>query len=306
MRTFSRQFDQWHTFPRRPVTLHRHRHWLHLRRYDRPCGNCSSKCQRSNSLHVSYGTGSFDLIGNYDSAGFSIVSDNNGGTSITWNHQAPVIATDQISTVQNADGTTTVLGLHLSDSDQLHLPKPFKLGCYNGSSCIRKQYITFNELGFLTDIMVFLQLARPIIREHAAIDRQGNAYRLGTLWRCRCGEFCFQRGGTGTNIAPAGHIRQGRDFRHHWSGHSHRGRRTGPVCVRANFVRSICAAHDRRLRCRARQNRRPAIWQHSASSMRRNAARKSIHLITLDSQDTLLLKGVAATALHYQRFILHA
>ena len=53
----------------------------------------------SGSLHVSYGTGSFNLIGNYDPAGFSIASDGGTGPNITWNHQAPVIVTDNLTTV---------------------------------------------------------------------------------------------------------------------------------------------------------------------------------------------------------------
>ena len=68
-------------------------------------------------LHVGFDGGSFELIGNYDPTGFSIAPDGNGGTKITWNHAAPVIATDQISTVQNGDGSTTILGLHVTDSD---------------------------------------------------------------------------------------------------------------------------------------------------------------------------------------------
>ena len=58
------------------------------------------------ALHVSYGTGSFDLIGNYDPAGFSIVSDGGAGTNITWGHQAPLIVTNNLTTVSNANLTT--------------------------------------------------------------------------------------------------------------------------------------------------------------------------------------------------------
>ena len=74
----------------------------------------------SGSLEVHYGTGVgdyFSLAGNYDPASFAINSDNKGGTDIVWNHQAPVIETDQLSIAQNPDGTTTFSGLHVSDSD---------------------------------------------------------------------------------------------------------------------------------------------------------------------------------------------
>jgi VCBS repeat-containing protein len=74
----------------------------------------------SGSLEVHYGPGAndfFSLAGNYDPASFAINSDNKGGTDIVWSHLAPVIETDQLSIAQNPDGTTTISGLHVSDSD---------------------------------------------------------------------------------------------------------------------------------------------------------------------------------------------
>ena len=81
----------------------------------------------SGSLEVHYGPGAsdfFSLVGNYDPASFAISSDNKGGTDIVWNHQAPVIETDQLSIAQNPDGTTTISGLHVSDSDPQHPRRP--------------------------------------------------------------------------------------------------------------------------------------------------------------------------------------
>src|SRR4029077_1720891 len=73
------------------------------------------------SLEVHYGPGAgdfFSLAGNYDPSGFTVASDSTGtGTDIVWNHQTPAIDTDQFSTVRNPDGTTTLSGLHVSDSD---------------------------------------------------------------------------------------------------------------------------------------------------------------------------------------------
>ena len=71
----------------------------------------------SSSLLVSYGTGSFGLIGNYNPAGFSIASDGHSGTNIVWNHQAPVISTSSVTSVHNLDGTTTIQGLQVIDSE---------------------------------------------------------------------------------------------------------------------------------------------------------------------------------------------
>ncbi len=74
----------------------------------------------SGQLEVHYGPGAadfFSLVGNYDPSGFTLATDHNGGTDIVWNHQAPVVETDQFSIAQNLDGTTTISGLHISDSD---------------------------------------------------------------------------------------------------------------------------------------------------------------------------------------------
>ena len=72
----------------------------------------------SGHLQINYGAGSFELIGNYDLTGFTIASDGGTGTNITWNHQAPVILTNNLTTVANPDGTLKVLGLQVTDIDQ--------------------------------------------------------------------------------------------------------------------------------------------------------------------------------------------
>jgi hypothetical protein len=74
----------------------------------------------SGSLEVHYGPATsdfFSLVGNYDPASFTISSDNKGGADIVWSHQTPVIETDQLSIAQNPDGTATISGLQVSDSD---------------------------------------------------------------------------------------------------------------------------------------------------------------------------------------------
>jgi hypothetical protein len=75
---------------------------------------------RSGSLEIHYGTGAndyFSVGGNYDPAGFTVATDHHGGTEIVWNDQAPVIDTEQVSLVQNTDGTIGIAGLQLLDSD---------------------------------------------------------------------------------------------------------------------------------------------------------------------------------------------
>ncbi len=86
------------------------------------------------SLLVNYGTGSFALIGNYNPADFSIVSDGHAGTDITWSHQAPVISTSSLTVTQNGDGTTTITGLQVSDLDAAASTETFTLTATTGAA----------------------------------------------------------------------------------------------------------------------------------------------------------------------------
>ena len=52
------------------------------------------------------------------------VSNKKGGTD---NHQAPVIVTDNLATVQNPDGTVTISGVHAKDSDPLSSTETFSV-----------------------------------------------------------------------------------------------------------------------------------------------------------------------------------
>ena len=69
----------------------------------------------SGHLQVNYGTGSFELIGDYDPTGFSIASDGRRCTNIIWNHQTPVIVTNQFDDVPNRRRNDDDLGLQVSD-----------------------------------------------------------------------------------------------------------------------------------------------------------------------------------------------
>ena len=78
-------------------------------------GNVS--VSNAGSLHIDYGTGSIALGGNYNPADFTIGTDGHGGTDVTWTYQAPVISTSGLTITQNGNGTTTIAGLQVSDSD---------------------------------------------------------------------------------------------------------------------------------------------------------------------------------------------
>ena len=62
------------------------------------------------------------------------ILDNNGGTSTVLNHQAPVIVTDNLTTVQNLDGTTTVLGVEVNDSDPLCSTQTYSVTMTTGAA----------------------------------------------------------------------------------------------------------------------------------------------------------------------------
>ena len=80
------------------------------------------------------GQGSVNLIGNYDPAGFTIASDGGTGTNITWNHQTPVILTNNMTTVANLDGTTKVLGLQVTDTDPAASSETFNFAATTGAA----------------------------------------------------------------------------------------------------------------------------------------------------------------------------
>ncbi|WP_212333476.1 hypothetical protein [Bradyrhizobium manausense] len=72
-------------------------------------------------LHVNFAGGAIQLLGNYAANGFSINSDTNGGTLVSWDGTAhgPVIDASKFTLQNNADGTTTIFGLHVSDTDPI-------------------------------------------------------------------------------------------------------------------------------------------------------------------------------------------
>ncbi|MGY4508967.1 hypothetical protein [Bradyrhizobium sp. USDA 3650] len=67
------------------------------------------------------------MVGAYSASDFSVLSDGAGGSEIIWNHHAPAIVTDQVSVVNNANGTMTVLGLQVLDSDANASAESFRL-----------------------------------------------------------------------------------------------------------------------------------------------------------------------------------
>ena len=106
----------------------------------------------SGHLQVNYGTGSFELIGDYDPAGFAISSDGGTGTNITWNHQTPVILTNNLTTVANANGTTQILGVQVTDIDPAASSETFHFAATTGAALSGTSITPSSNSGSLTHI----------------------------------------------------------------------------------------------------------------------------------------------------------
>jgi hypothetical protein len=261
----------------------------------------------SGSLHVNYGTGSFDLLGSYEPMDFVIASDGGTGTKITWNHQAPIIATDQISTVQNADGTTTVLGLHVSDSDATASSETFTINAVTGAAASGTSVVPSTSSGSLTGInnvfangVVYNPGATPPSADKVALTVTDGYGATDTV------NFVFNQAGTGSNIVLQG--TSGKDVIFATGGQDvltggggtdqfvFKPTSSGPSVQHTitDFVAGLDKIDVRE------------FTNISASALPTETQQGSDTLITLDGHDTLLLKNVIATTLHANDFIINA
>jgi large repetitive protein len=106
----------------------------------------------SGPLQIGYGTGSIALGGNYNPADFTIATDGHGGTDVTWNHQAPVISTGSLTVTQNSNGTTTITGLQVSDSDAAASSETFTISATTGAASSGSSVSPSTGSGLLTAI----------------------------------------------------------------------------------------------------------------------------------------------------------
>jgi hypothetical protein len=260
----------------------------------------------SGSLQVSYGTGGFDLVGNYSASDFSIVSDGIGGTNISWNHHAPIIVTDQISVVSHANGTTTVLGLQLSDADVNASTESFTLSATTGAAASGTTVIPPVSTGSLVAIngalaagAVYDPGAAPPLTDKVTLTVTDGFGATDTV------NLVFYEAGAGANIALQGS--SGRD-----------------VIFASNGADILTGGNGADQFVFAPTSSGPSV-QHTVTdfvvgldrldvrqfasltgaSMPTETQQGSDTLITLDSHDTILLKNVAAATLHVSDFILH-
>jgi nitrogen fixation protein len=261
----------------------------------------------SGSLHVNYGIGSFELIGNYDPAGFSIVSDNNGGTDIVWNHQAPQILMDQLSVVHNADGTTTVLGVHVSDTDPGASAETFAVTVTTGAAASGSSVVPSTSSGSLTTInnvfssgVTYDPGSTPPLTDKVTVTVADSFGATDTL------NFVFSQAATGPNIALQG--TPGKDVILATNGPDVLTGGSGqdqfvftPTSSGSSVQHTITdfVAGLDKLDVQQFSN-------ISVSSIPQGTQQGSDTLITLDSHDTLLLKNVVASTLQTSDFIVHA
>ncbi len=260
----------------------------------------------SGSLQVNYGTGSFNLIGNYDPASFSIVTDNNGGTDVIWSHQTPVIVTSNLTTVKNLDGSTTVLGVQVTDSDAAASTETFNLTATTGAAGSGTSMTPSASSGLLTDInnvfatgVTYHPGGTPPATDKVTLTVTDGFGAADTV------NFIFNQGGTGPNIALQG--TSGKD-----------------VIFATNSQDLLTGGAGQDQFVFAPTSSGPSV-QHTITDFEAGIDKLDVRLfsgitgasipmavqqgsdtlITLDGHDTLLLKNVVATSLHASDFIIH-
>jgi hypothetical protein len=261
----------------------------------------------SGSLHVDYGTGFFGLIGNYDPTGFTVASDSNGGTDIIWNHQAPVIATDQFTSVQNIDGTTTISGLQVSDSDPAASSETFTITATTAGAGSGTTVTPSTGSGSLTGVngvfssgITYHPGTTPPSTDKVSVTVADAFGATDTV------NFIFNEAGTGPNInlqgTPGNDVifaTGNQDVLTGGGGQDQfvfKPTSSGPSVQ--HTITDFVAGLDK---IDVRQ-----FSNLSASTLPAETQQGSDTLVTLDSHDTLLLKNVAAINLHVSDFILHA
>jgi large repetitive protein len=246
----------------------------------------------SGSLEVHYGPGAndfFSLDGNYDPAGFTVVADHNGGTDIVWNHGSPAIETDQVSVVQNSDGTTTIAGLQLSDSDPVASTGTFAVTATAGSS----------ESIHLGNIDTALETVTSPSTGNIAVTVTDSFGATDTV------NFVFAEAATGSNVALQGTAGKDVIFA---TGHSDTLTGGGgqdqfvfaPTAGSTDAQHTITDFTAGLDKIDLRQ-----FGNIAALSDLTEVQQGSDTLITLDGHDSLLLKNVAVASLSANDFILH-
>ena len=223
-----------------------------------------------------------------------------------WNHPAPVISTNNLTTVQNLDGSMTLLGVQVTDSDALASSQIFSLTATTGAAS-GTSITPPTSSGSLTDIntvfatgVTYQPGVTPPSTNMATLIVKDNFAATDTV------NFVFAQAGSGPNITLQG--TSGKDV---------------ILATNNQDVLSGAAAQDQFVFAPTSSG---LSVQHtitdfelgvdkidvrqfsniSAAALPIETQQGSDTLITLDSNDTLLLKNVAVANLHASDFLVHA
>jgi Calx-beta domain len=224
-----------------------------------------------------------------------------------WNHQAPTILTNNLTTVQNPDGSMTVSGVQVTDSDAFASTGTFSLTATTGAAASGSSITPTTSSSSLTGINSVLATG---VTYHPGVTPPSTDKVTVTVadafGAADTVNFVFNEAGTGPNISLQG--TPGKDV---------------IFATNSQDVLTGGAAQDQFVF--APTSAGPSVqhtitdfvaglddidvWQFSnlSSSVLPTVTQQGSNtLVTLDSHDTLLLTNVTATNLHAGDFILHA
>src|SRR5262245_34758517 len=224
-----------------------------------------------------------------------------------WNHPAPVISTNNLTTVPNLDGSMTLLGVQVADSDALASSQTFSFTATTGTAASGTSVTPPTTSGSLTGIngvlatgVTYQPGVTPPSTNMVTLTVEDNFGATDTV------NFVFAKTGSGPNITLQG--TSGKDV---------------ILATDSQDVLSGAAAQDQFVFAPTSSG---LSVQHtitdfqvgvdkidvrqfsniSASALPIETQQGSDTLITLDSNDTLLLKNVTGTNLYASDFLVHA
>jgi hypothetical protein len=224
-----------------------------------------------------------------------------------WNHPAPAILTNNLTTAQNPDGSMTVSGVQVTDSDAFASTGTFSLTATTGAAASGTSITPPTSSGSLTSINSVLATG---VTYHPGVTPPSTDIATLTVkdsfGAADTENFVFAQPGSGPNITLQG--TSGKDV---------------ILATNSQDVLTGGAAQDQFVFAPVSSG--PSV-QHTitdflagvdkvdvrqfsnitASALPTETQQGSDTLITLDSNDTLLLKNVAAVNLHASDFIVHA
>jgi hypothetical protein len=224
-----------------------------------------------------------------------------------WNHAAPAIVTNNLTAVQNPDGSMTVMGLQVTDSDALASSQTFSLAASTGAAASGTSVTPPTNSGSLMDInsvfatgVTYHPGVTPPSTDSMTLTVKDNFGATDSE------NFVFAQVGSGPNITLQG--TSGKDVilatnsQDVLTGAAAQDQFVfAPTSSDSSVLHTITDFQVGTDKIDVRQ-----FSDLSASALPTETQQGSDTLITLDNNDTLVLKNVAAISLHESDFILHA